>query len=241
MDKRKAGPVENTYLISHDTPFVFNEAFNTLRANLRFAAIDGGVKKIIVTSAIEGEGKTTVAINLAICLGQISKRVLLVDTDLRKPKVHRYLKIKRNKMIGVTSALAGVQPIHENIVSLEEYGIHVLPCGPVVPNPTELLQSKAMSNMVNELAQSYEYVIFDSPPVSIVSDAAVLSRLAEGVIFVLRQGYTPQDAALAARKSLQNVQAHVLGCVINSFSGEKSNRFNSSYYYRQYSSYGKYK
>lgn len=238
MDKRKAGPAENTCIISHDSPFVFNEAYNTLRANLRYAAIDGGVKSIIVTSAIAGEGKTTVAINLAVSLGQLSQRVLLVDTDLRQPKVHRYLKIKHSRMMGVTSALAGVDSVSENIVYLDELGIYVMPCGPIVPNPTELLQSRAMSNMVSELRQSFEYIIFDSPPVSIVSDAAVLSRLVEGVIYVIRQGHTPQEAALAARKSLENVQAHVLGCVINGYSGDRSNHHNSSYYYRQYSSYG---
>jgi capsular exopolysaccharide synthesis family protein len=220
-------------------PFQFEEAFKTLRANLRYSAIDGAVKKIIVTSAIAGEGKTTVAINLGLTLGQLSRRVLIIDADLRKPKVHKYLQISSAKKTGLTLALTGLQSIKDSILYLNEYDIFAMPSGPAVPSPTELLQSKTMSSILTELSQSFDHIIIDTPPVSIVSDAAVLSPLSDGVIFVVRQGYSPAGAVMDAKNSLENAKAHVLGCVLNVYNANKSNRYSSSDYYKQYSHYYK--
>jgi capsular exopolysaccharide synthesis family protein len=239
MDKKEIQSNDNTFLISQGMPFQFEEAFKTLRANLRYASVDGAVKKMIVTSAIAGEGKTTVAINLAITLSQLSRRVLIIDADLRKPKVHKYLKIGSAKKNGLTLALTGLQTVKESILYLNEYGIFAMPSGPAVPNPTELLQSKTMSSILGELSQNFDYIIIDTPPVSIVSDAAVLSPLSDGVIFVVRQGYSPAGAILSAKSNLENAKAHVLGCVLNVYNAGKSNRYSTSYYYKQYSHYYK--
>jgi capsular exopolysaccharide synthesis family protein len=236
MDKEKL-PVKNTITISNNAPFQFVEAFKALRTNLQYAAVDKPVKKIIVTSSIQGEGKTTVAINLALTLSQLMKKVIIVDTDLRRPMIHRYLHIKNPKKTGLTIAFTGQQTLKESITFVEELGIYALPAGPTVPNPAELFQSKMMADIFNELSQNFNYIILDTPPVSIVTDAAVLSPLADGVVFVLRQNFTPAAAAMEAKKSLENVNAHVFGCVLNAFDSKKSSHY-SSYSYKDYSGYG---
>ena len=229
MEKGMEHAENSTFLISKGMPFQFEEAFKTLRANLRYSAVDGQIRKIIVTSAVAGEGKTTVAINLAVTLSQLSRRVLLIDADLRKPKVHKYLQLGSGRKAGLTLALTGLQPVKESIVYLNDYGLSVMPAGPSVPNPTELLQSKAMRNVIGELSQSYDYIVIDTPPASIVSDAAVLAPLSDGVVFVVRQG-TPAGAVLSAKSGLETARAHILGCVLNVFNANNSNRYSASYY-----------
>ena len=237
MSNKGAEPSRENALLLQNTSFPYTEAFKTLRTNLQYSSIDSSLKKIIVTSAVPGEGKTTVAINLALTLNQLYHRVIIVDADLRKPMVHRYLQIGNNDHTGLTIALTGQKTLKECVTYVERLGIFALSSGPSVPNPAEVLQSKAMGGLVEELSQNFNYILFDTPPVSIITDAAVLSPLTDGVIFIIRQNYTPTTAALEAVKNLENVKAHMIGCVLNAFDSDQSNHY-SSYIYKKYAGYG---
>lgn len=226
----------NRLLILDDKkPFQFIEAYKSLRTNLQYLTIDRQVKKIVVTSSIPGEGKTTVAINLAITLAQTGKKVLLVDCDLRKPQVHRYLHIGMGKLGGVTSLLSDKMKSEDCIVCLEDCGMYVLASGPIPPNPAELLGTQKMQSIINEFSEQFDYVIMDTPPVSAVTDAAVLSKFSDGILFVLRQNYTKIETAQLAKKNLTGVNANIIGCVFNAFKAEKSSK--SAYYDNKYYQY----
>lgn len=224
-------------LITKEASFEFTEAYKALRTNLQFASINTKIKKLIVTSTIPGEGKTTVSVNLAIALAENGQRVLLVDADLRKPHIHHYLKIDQRKVGSLTTALAGITPIEKCIAYFSDLGIYVLTAGPIPPNPTELLSSHRMEEFIETLSENYDYIILDTPPVSVVTDAAALCRVADGVIMVVRQGYTPYNLALTAKENLDKVNANIIGCVFNSYDAQKDSKPYSNYYYK-YKNYG---
>jgi capsular exopolysaccharide synthesis family protein len=211
-------------LIAKGVFFEFIEAYKSLRTNLQFASINNTIKKLIVTSSIPGEGKTTIALNLAVSLTENGQKVLLVDTDFRKPQLHKYLKLESNKIGGLTTALAGLSPIESCIVYFSDLGIYVLAAGPIPPNPTELLSSAKLEELVDRLSYQYDYIIFDTPPVTVVTDAAILSRICDGVIFVLRHNYATHEIAKIAKQNLEKVDAKILGCVFNAFNVKKSNK-----------------
>jgi capsular exopolysaccharide synthesis family protein len=224
--------VRKELIINKGVPFEFIEAYKSLRTNLQFASISSNIKKILVTSSIPGEGKTTVALNLALTLAENGHKVLLIDADLRKPYIHKYLNISAKNMGGLTSLLAGITSIENSIAYLSDLGISVMISGPIPPNPTELLGSRKLENIIELLCKDYDYIILDTPPVSVVTDAAIVSRLVDGVLFVIRQGFTTYGEAIQAKENLIKVNANVIGCVYNALEGEKSNKY---YHYKKYS------
>lgn len=222
-------------LVSHDvllssgnTPFQFIESYKTLRTNLEFVPIDTPCKKFLVTSSIPGEGKSTVSTNLAITLAESQKRVLLIDLDLRKPTIKKNLKIKDVRS-GISSVLAEQKNEDDCIVYLSDINLHVLTSGPIPPNPAELIGSERMQHLINRLEQKFDYIVMDTPPVSVVTDAALASKLVHGVIFVLRQKYTSTEVAVQALGNLKNVNAKVVGCVFNAFNAKKSSKYAYSH------------
>lgn len=189
MMAKKSKPIRREFvLMNKNTPFQYQEAYKSLRTNLNFMAMGKACKKLIFTSAIPGEGKSSVALNLAVSLAETGSRVLVIDCDLRKPVIHRYLKIDNSAYKGITSALADGS-LAESIINMKGLGLHVMVADAIPPNPVELLGSPRMKNLIDELDKHYEYIIFDTPPVSVVTDAAVLSQYADGVILVVRQNY----------------------------------------------------
>lgn len=227
MLKKKKHSERKFLLVGKDTPFSYNEAFKSLRTNLKFLVMDKSCKKIILTSAIPAEGKSSVCINLATSLVEGGSRVLLVDADLRKPVLHRYLKLHRAQK-GLTALLSGASP-EETIITLDS-GLKVLLSDAIPPNPAELLGSQQMKDLIDTLAQRYDYILFDTPPVSVVTDAAVLSQYADGVIFVIRQNHATFEEAELAKKNLDAVHARILGAVLNDFDTKAADR-ESGYYY----------
>lgn len=217
----------------NNTTFEFVETFNALRANIRFAATEKKYQKIVITSSIAGEGKSTVAINLAIAFAQNNNRVVLVDCDLRKPSLQKFLNID-NSALGLTTALAGLAKIEQCITHLTEMGIDVVTSGPVPPNPAELIGSAKLAEIIDTLAKEYEYILFDTPPVSLLTDAAVLAKVSDGVIFVVRHHFTKIGMALLAKTNLELVGATVIGSVLNDFRVSKSGISSSAYQCRQY-------
>lgn len=225
---------KSTELITGKAPFNYVEAYKSVRTNLQFASISSRNKKIIVTSSIPGEGKSTVAINLALSLVDSGSHVLLIDCDLRKPVVHRYLHLSNLKSKGLTNILANSDKIKEGIVVLSDTGLNVITSGPIPPNPAEILGSEKMRDLIKSLEDSYDYILFDTPPITVVTDAAVLSRYCDGVILVMRHKYTPKESALLAKTQLENVNANIIGCILNGFRVSRSKHASSYYQYKNY-------
>ncbi len=228
-----------TFNIVHkSSDFKFVEAYKSLRTNLNFVSLNNNYKKLIVTGSKMGEGKTSVSINLAISLAENSSKVLLVDTDLRKPKISSYLHIDSGKKIGITSVLSGITELKDAIVRFTDLGIDVLTAGPLPPNPAEMIGSKAMEEVISRLEKAYDYIIFDTPPVSMVTDAAVLSEYCDGVILVIKQKYSAIKEINRAKQNLENVNANIIGCVLNDYMPQKDstygyggNKYGYGYYY----------
>ncbi|MEW5785239.1 MAG: CpsD/CapB family tyrosine-protein kinase [Bacillota bacterium] len=212
----------------------FTEAFRTLRTNIQFTGVDNQVRTILVAGATPGCGKTTTTVNLGVTLAQTGYSVLLVDTDLRKPALHRYFNIINEP--GLTSLLFDVtmdlnRAVHKSLVE----NLYILPSGPIPPNPAELLSTEKMKSMINVLANRFDYVLFDSPPVMSVTDAAILSRLVNATLFVLDYGRVTREAAVFALEQLKKVHANIIGAVIN---GVPNRKGYYSYYHYYYSDSG---
>ena len=231
--KKKDNIERKLHVISESSPFAYVEAYKSLRTNLKFASMSNDLKKIAVTSAIPGEGKSNVVINLAVSLAQEGNKVLVVDCDLRKPIMHKYLKIRiKNK--GVTTVLSGESTLNDSIVNFRDIGISVLCAGLIPPNPAEILASTKMKELIDELSEKYDYVLFDTPPVSVVTDAAVLSRYVDGVVMVVRQGHVTIETAKIAMKNLQAVNAPVIGAILNDFDTKTVGKASGYYYSYEY-------
>ncbi|HPT79058.1 MAG TPA: CpsD/CapB family tyrosine-protein kinase [Candidatus Atribacteria bacterium] len=216
-------------IANHSAKSVAAEAYKTLRTNIQYSSPDKSLKVILVTSFAQSEGKSTTAANLAITLAQSDKRVLLVDCDLRKPSLHRVFGIINAK--GVTNVLVQNVDYHEisNMVEIEN--LEVLTSGPKPPNPSELLGSAKMESFISSVAAEYDMVILDAPPVLPVTDAVVLARLADGVIFVVNYGKTTHEMGVEAKARLEKVNAKILGVVINNTPIRRSGRYEYYYYY----------
>jgi capsular exopolysaccharide synthesis family protein len=212
---------------------VVSEAYHTLRTNLQFFETDRQIKTLLVTSAGPGEGKSTTVANLALTLVQTGKRVCIVDTDLRKPVQHKLF--KRSNEFGLTSIFAGVTEKRRLIAGTGFANLYLLPCGPIPPNPAELLASSKMVEAVRNLHKDFDHVLFDSPPVLLVSDALVLSTLVDGALLVIRAGEATIPTSQHALESLQSVNAKVVGSVLNHFDIK-----NARYYGHYYSKYYRY-
>lgn len=232
MNRNNNSNLERLEILSEDSPFAFSEAFNSLRTNFNFAALNGEYKKIVVTSTLQHEGKTSVAINLAISLASAGSKVLLVDCDMRNPSIHRRLRIKRPPNTGLSSVLGGESTL-ENSLFKTSRGITVLLGGTIPPNPVEMLSSKAMSDMLDVLSQHYDYIICDAPPVGLVTDAAVLSTICDGALFIIKQKGAKKKQVHNAINRLKAVNANILGIVFSQYD-IKEDATKSYGYYRNY-------
>lgn len=208
------------------------EAFRMLRTNIEYIGVDRKKQLIQVTSPLEKEGKTTTVCNLAVALANGGARVLLVDCDLRRPWVYKVMDLR--KQPGITNLLAQDQDWRE--VVQEDTGIenlHVITGGPVPPLAAELLASRKMGALLEEFREAYDYVLMDSPPLLSVTDAGVLATRVDGTVICVAQGQTSVEAARAAKRSLERVNASILGCVITK--ADTSGKDYYPYHYYRYS------
>lgn len=229
---RKGRKQENgrARLIVHDDPkAVGSEAFRTLRTNLQFTSPDQDLKSILLTSAGPGEGKSTVSANLAVAWSQSGAKVVLVGCDLRKPVLHEMFSIRN--VPGLSAVLSGAASLKDAIVSSNIPGLDVIPAGPVPPNPAELLQSKAMVSVIEELEENYDMVILDGTPVIAVTDAAVMANQVDGIVLVIGSNQVPREMALQAKTLLDQAQAKLLGVIMNKVKFKESNMYY--YYYNE--------
>ena len=220
------------YTVGSDAPFQYVEAYKSLRTNLEFLSTSGNCKTILITSSVPEEGKSNVALNLAMTLTASGNRVVLVDCDLRKATISRYLRIPRNHT-GLTNVITSKDEgaLAAALVRVKDSGITVL------PNPTELLSTPMTEKIFASLQKAFDYVIIDTPPVSVVTDAAVLCGIADGVLLVVRPGVTTIQSAQLSKKNLEAVNAHILGVVMNGYNGTQSGRRDGYSYAYSYSYY----
>ena len=217
----------------NDVPFNYVESFKSLRTNLNFIAATEKLNTFILTSAIPGEGKSNTAINLAITLAEDSKSVVVVDCDLRKPSLTRYLKLGRN-FKGVTDILTGNVTVEEALIQFEDLGIHVLTAGAVPPNPSEMLSAEPMQKLVEDLKAAFDYVILDTPPVSVVTDAAILGRYADGALLCVRSDFAPKETVQLAKERLTAVGVRILGVVLTGFDAKNDHKSSAYSYTYEY-------
>ena len=204
---------------------VVSEQFRTIRTNIQFSMIDETIRTIVVTSAGPSSGKSTVASNLAATFATDDKRVLLVDSDLRKPTVHKTFKVRNND--GLTTLLTDKQSNVEDVVyRTHTEGLYILTSGAIPPNPAELLSSKRMEEVKLEMLEYFDMIIFDMPPVLAVTDAQVMSTKTDGVLFVIPKGRTTKEEVHKAKDMLEKVNANVIGAVLN-----RVDKSDDSYYY----------
>ena len=240
MGKFDSKVLENTPLLTNNAPFAYAEAYKTLRTNLSFASISKQYKRIIITSAIPNEGKSTVAINLAFTLAESDAKVLLIDCDLRNPTLRRLLRVRPEYKGGLTALLTGTAELKDCIFNYPKMKCDVLLAGATPPNPVELLSSPQMKDLLDQLGNNYDYIICDTPPVSIVTDAAALSRFCDGVLLVVRQKLSTRDQVWAAKRNLEAVQANIIGSVLTCYDMTNDTQAVNPYYggYYRYGSTG---
>ncbi|OIO88667.1 MAG: hypothetical protein AUK03_15860 [Anaerolineae bacterium CG2_30_64_16] len=210
-----------------------SEAYRTLRTNIQFSSVDKPVRSLLVTSAGPSEGKSTTAANLAVVMAQTGQRVVLVDTDLRRPVMHKVFGVANNT--GLTSALLnGEQVVLDgHLQGTEVENLSLLTSGPIPPNPSELLGSHRMARLVEKLAGQADLVIFDSPPVLAVTDAAVMGRQVDGVVLVVDAGQTREQVLAQAAAELQQTGANLLGVVLNRLDSRRGGYYYYYYYYSE--------
>jgi len=210
--------VQNGLIAARQPHSVAAEAYRTLRTNIQFSSLDRGVRTLIVTSPGQDEGKSTVLANLAITIAESGKTVIATDCDLRRPGLHAIFGLQNSA--GITNMVLEETcdpPLQGTMVP----NLRVLASGPLPPNPSELLASERMAKIIARLAQEADFVLFDSPPVAVVSDAAALATRVDGVLLVIDAGRTRRDAARQAKEALERVGARLLGVVLNNVKPER--------------------
>jgi polysaccharide biosynthesis transport protein len=226
--------IENP-LICNGVPPNFSESLRAIRTNVLFSSAEEGSRSVVVTSTAPGEGKTMVAANLAVALAQAGQRVLLVDADMRKPRIHTVF--QRPQQPGLSNALVGNAKSSECVHKTSVAGLWVMPAGTSSPNPAELLGSKRFKEFLGSLGQHFDWVIVDTPPVMAVTDASIVAHLVTGVLFVVRSDMTSRQAAQRAVNQLDQARARFIGAVLNRVDLHHNSYYYSQYYRREYADY----
>jgi capsular exopolysaccharide synthesis family protein len=221
-------------LVVHERPLSgIAEAARAIRTNVLFMNPDKPFKRLLVTSAVPGEGKTTVACSLAIAIAQSGQRVVLVDCDLRRPRLHRVF--DRVGDAGVTNVLIGQASIDEVAKPSLVPNLWTIPAGPIPPNPGDILHSEAFKRFMVELGERFDRVIVDTPPLVAVADAAIISTVIDGAVFVTRAFKTSRSLARQGLRSLRDVEARIVGSILNAVDLTKHeySYYKQYYYYRK--------
>lgn len=209
-------------------------AAKTLLANIRFAGVDGPLRTIAVTSAVENEGKSTIAMHLAQAIATSGKTVLLIEADMRRRSLADMLGVRSRA--GIYAVLVGQVALEDAVIPSTPEGMYFLDCEPGIPSPSDVLASKRFRAFLSSVADKYDYVVFDTPPVGAFVDAAVLSSLVDGTLLVVREDGTPRDAVLKTYEQLKKADANVLGVVMN-FCDYQGASYGYGYGYESYESY----
>lgn len=236
MKKRKKSNENNTFdpqkmLLSDTTPFSVQEAYKTLRTNITFSLPGSGCKCIGITSAHRADGKSSISANLAISLAQINKKVVLIDCDLRLPTIAQKFNIR--PIPGLSNWLSGdIEEIP--LTHLDDKNIDILPAGNLPPDSTTLISSQETLRLIKRLKESYDYIIFDFPPITIVSDAALLSNVIDGYLIVVRHEKSEYQMINETIRQMQFADAKIIGFAYNGLNVSKKYYKKGSYYKKSY-------
>jgi len=192
------------------------------------------LRTFLVTSPSPQEGKTTIAVNLGINMAAAGERTVIVDTDMRRPRLHEAF-VEEKPHVGISNYLIGEDSISRFCMRTEVEDLDILPCGPCPPNPAELLLTERFRAMVDELKEHYSCVIFDSPPVNLVTDPQIVGNMVDGVVLVAKCGKTTRESLAHSKRQLEQANAKILGCVLNDLDLEQR---SYGYYYHASGTYG---
>ena len=228
MEKKKTtgNLTQRRQILHQGTNFAVREAYKTLRTNIHFTLSDKKCKKICITSGSAGEGKSITILNLALSMAESGQKVLLIDADLRRPAIGRLLVEK--SVPGLSNVLGGQVSADEAIRSQVFPGLDILFSGEVPPNPSELLASEGFAALIEKMAEQYDYILVDAPPINVVSDAAIVAKRVDGVLLLVRHTKSTKENVRQAVSGLQMVGANILGYVFNGV------EFNPKKYYGYY-------
>lgn len=227
---QKRTTVLNTQM-DPDMKFKVTEAYKVARTNLAFSLLKQGCKKIVITSSLASEGKSTSAVNVAISLAQqVNVKVLLIDSDLRKPQVNRFFNLKNAP--GLTNYLGDMCGLKDIVHNVEGSNLSVICSGTIVPNPSELLASDAMAELLQIMEKDYNYIIIDTPPINVVIDALPLIKITDGVVIVVKEGSSTHPELSKTIEKLKRVDAKILGIILNGAKMESKD--NYKYHYERY-------
>ncbi|HVG62887.1 MAG TPA: CpsD/CapB family tyrosine-protein kinase, partial [Hyalangium sp.] len=213
VEGKAENPSERDLYVHRQPKSSVAECCRAIRTNLLFMSPDKPFKTLVVTSSGPQEGKSTTCIFLGVAMAQSGNRVLLLDTDMRRPRLHKAFGVPND--VGISSLVVGEGSLDKAVKSTEVPNLFVLPCGPIPPNPAELLHTQAFADLLKAAGERFDRIVLDSPPLNAVSDSAVLATRADGVVLVLRAGRTNREAARRALRSLADVQAQMYGAILN--------------------------
>lgn len=218
-------------ILSPKSSFYVRESYKTLRTNIRFFQTGEGCRRFCITSSLAGEGKSITLLNLAITFAEAGQKVLLIDADMRRPSQARLL-IERATP-GLSNVLAG-HCTEEDAVRNSPYpNLDILLSGEVPPNPSELLGSPRMKKLIDTLSEKYDYILVDAPPVGVVTDACVVARYLDGMVFLVRYNKTEKDVLTRCLQQINNAGVRLMGFVFNGSQGESGSQYKYKYKYRQ--------
>lgn len=231
MKKRERSHISSGMVSASDKsssrlPFAVVEAYKTIRTNLQFVVAGSKQKQIVISSPLMEEGKSTTAINMAIAFSQLGCKVLIIDADLRKPSVHKKLKIQNTN--GLSTVLINMCPFEEAVEKINA-NLDVLTSGQLPPNPSELLGSESMTALLQSLEAKYDYVFIDTPPINIVSDALVLAPKTNGIVLVVRDHATTHDEMKKSVNYIDFAKTRLLGVILNGVTDVHSKKYRSRY------------
>ena len=230
VNKKSSDSMDHKMLYSvldEDARFDFVESYKMLRTNLEFVGAAQKCKMIEIVSSVPDEGKSNVIVNLAYTIAKSGKKVCVVDCDLRKPCMYRYYKMS-HKCKGLTNVLVGQTDLDGALIT--DNGVSVLLSGDCPPNPSEMLNSDVMKKLIEELNEKFDFVLFDTPPITIVTDAIVLGSLIDGAILVVRHNYSDMKIVKEAKKYLESGNIKIFGTVISNYT-KKFGSYKKNYYY----------
>lgn len=238
--QRGAGQIDVPDIYLNDRTSMFAESVRTIRTGIMLSSLDNPHMNILVTSSTMGEGKSTVSLSLAMSIAQLSSKVLVIEADLRRPNLAKHCGLSP-KMPGLSNLVAHTAAIEDCIHHFEAGNIDLMPAGVIPPNPLELISSRRFAEVIAELEEVYDAIIFDAPPLQPVSDALALSRLARSVIYVVQAEKTPVQVVRSGLDRLRKVRAPLTGVVLNQVDVDKGRRYYGEHYYGgYYYRYGQY-
>ncbi len=202
------------------------ESYKSIRTSLKYSSVDKTIKTIVITSSVPGEGKSTIAGNLALCLSESGNKVLIIDCDLRRPSLHK--KFRLSNLKGITDCLIDKDNLKESIQEFTS-DLSVISSGTIPPNPAEILGSKTFERFLKNIGSIYEYIILDTPPLLAVTDASILAGKADATIIVVKYGKTREKDINLAYKELKKVNANVVGSILNSCDMKRTDSYYKYY------------